>query len=1144
MASGAAASAVSPSAGQHYVSPMVGVSGGAASRSRRRTITELAPSPARFTPGNPPGTNQTEDAVAGCLNDHADHLRSLTANMTAAKVKLEQHEMKTGMLDAAITDMAERLKEMERRESEKETTLIEKLQSHETQTTATHEIVNALTQHVSEMGAPGQASADGHLAALLAALDVKCDNAFKRLEDMIGEVDRRHQGQGEMLHGNAHAAIAQVTGRVSEMEAAMRMWNQAGGCGPAPAPQAPAGVDSHRATVPTFVSGGHSFGAAPAFAPGGPGFGRPAEPSGTSFPTFDPAKRSAASFQQMSGGDARKPIFDEKTAVAPNMQFRPNDRLTWIKTTQNYLIGKAPEMTWLLAWAESAQERIISSQHVAAASGFGYCFDIEPMRLSHELWTYLNLALGDGKEKLSFNNVERSNGFEAWRKLVVPAKPRSKARVHLMHRDVHNPPMSRSLQHVMEDIDTWEGQLTEFVAAGGAPLPEMTKVISAMGILPKDTPTYVKMCLKDIEDLESFKDALRQNIQFLNDFTNRGNPGAHVLEDPSGQMPGRGSIESPTLLRPEEFTIDDLPVQVVENLGREEADQLVLAVNAARRGQQPQGRARGFRPQPKRAATPPRDAKDVKCGNCGLSGHTAQQCTKARIPFEERKCHTCGKTGHQARNCPDKKKANVAEEAPAVGRVLCMEDDEGFTPVSRRHTPAPMTLGDMLVLTRVSQGERRRAAINRFGALDSDSEELPKESARTTNSQRPGRNARREEFSLCSAFSQASGRGGECLSGCPCHPTVVTGTANVRETKHLVPEPESREVASHESPKTCTTERAELTPVTRSSGGPVGATAEDEVWGLVENAIHENERLMASPPWPIPPAMDPFTLYPDDRKGCFAHSAEGQWEILRQLAISEGNRQAAVAQSRATEQARVSCHPSGDSDVQGARRSGPPANSSNGGCIAFSHEPNITVGPLVDSETWRRHRSECIRQRINPDQLRALEVLDMADEVIQRALLLEDDGLGDDVIMNMEWNDMDVEIALDSGCCDHIMDVEELAPGYSITESERSRRGAGFIVGNGERLSNEGEAVLNLEATAPGSSGVRFRSTFQAAKVSRPLMSVSKICRNGYKCTFDDAQALIIDEKGQTVCRFVERNGIYLATVKLKSPTPFGGPAR
>ena len=1126
MASGAAASAVSPSAATHWSSPMVGVSGGAASRSRRRTVVELAPSPARFTSGNPPGTNPTEDAVAGCINDHAEHLKSLTANMAAAKVKLEQHEIKTGMLDAALTDMAERLKEMERRESEKEATLIEKLQSHEQQTTATHEVVSALTQHVSDVGASGQASADGHLAALLAVLDAKCDASFKKLEEMIGEVDRKHQGQGEQLHGNVHATIAQMVGRVSEVEAMVRMWSQAGGAGPATAPQQTAGASAYGTTLPATT-------------PSGAGFGRPSGPSGGNFPEFDPAKRSTAAFQQMGGGDSRKPIFDEKTAVAPNMQYRANDRLAWIKTTQNYLIGKAPEMTWLLDWAESAQERTISSQHVAAASNFGYCFDVEPMKLSHELWTYLNLALGDGKEKLAFNNVERSNGFEAWRKLVVPAKPRSKARVHLMHRDVHNPPMSRGLQHVMEDIDAWEGQVTEFVAAGGAPLPEITKVISAMGILPKDTPTYVKMQLKDIEDLESFKDNLRQNIQFMNDFTNRGAPGAHLLEDPRSPMPGGGSIESPTLLRPEEFTIDDLPAHVVEDLGREGADQVVLAVNAARRGQAPQGKSRGFRPQPKRAATPPRDAKDVKCGNCGGTGHTAQQCTKPRIPMEERKCHNCGKAGHQARNCPEKRKANVAEEAPAANRVLCMEDDEGFTTVSRRHTPAPLTLGDMPVIAHISQGERRRAATNRFGVLGNGIDESTEDCTRKTNSQRPGREIRREEFSLCRDYAQASGRGGECLSGCPCNLTASPEPANVRGTNSNIVcgTANVRDVASNEAEPSRATRAPEALP----SGGPVGA---DEVWELVEDAIHENERIIASPPWPIPPAMDPFNLCPGDRKGCFAHSAEGQWEILRQLAISEGNRQAASSKSPADEPARIGCHPSGGDDVGEARHNGPPAVSSIGSCTAFSYEPNTTVGPLVDSETWRRYRSECIRQRINPDQLRALEAIDMADEVVQRALLMEHDGLGDDIVMNMEWHDMDVEIALDSGCCDHIMDVEELAPGYSITESERSRRGAGFIVGNGERLSNEGEAILNLEAVAPGSPGVRFRSTFQAAKVSRPLMSVSKICRNGYKCTFDDAQALIVDEKGQTVCRFVERNGIYLATVKLKSPTPFGGPAR
>ena len=167
--------------------------------------------------------------------------------------------------------------------------------------------------------------------------------------------------------------------------------------------------------------------------------------------------------------------------------------------------------------------------------------------------------------------------------------------------------------------------------------------------------------------------------------------------------------------------------------------------------------------QPKRAATPPRDSKDVRCGNCGGVGHTAQQCNKPRIPMEERKCHTCGKPGHLARNCPDNKKANVAEqEAPAAGfgRVLCMEDDDGFTTVARRPQSRPLTFGDMPVIQRLPQGDRKRSHGNRFGALDDSSPSVSsKETETRQNSQRPGRNVRREEVSLCSAFSPAFGRG-------------------------------------------------------------------------------------------------------------------------------------------------------------------------------------------------------------------------------------------------------------------------------------------------------------------------------------------------------------------------------------------------
>ena len=178
---------------------------------------------------------------------------------------------------------------------------------------------------------------------------------------------------------------------------------------------------------------------------------------------------------------------------------------------------------------------------------------------------------------------------------------------------------------------------------------------------------------------------------------------------------------------PEEDPISalDLPACVMQALSPALRDQLVLAVNARKiAGRRPPPR-RQQQPGPgARRSTPPRGAQDVRCGNCGEKGHTAQQCSKPRVPMKERKCHTCGKTGHVARNCPAAK-ANVAEAAgfkPFVGepRALMIVDDEGFQQVPTRHerVPRPPTLGDFVRPARRPQGERR--SQNRYAALGHD----------------------------------------------------------------------------------------------------------------------------------------------------------------------------------------------------------------------------------------------------------------------------------------------------------------------------------------------------------------------------------------------------------------------------------------
>ena len=142
------------------------------------------------------------------------------------------------------------------------------------------------------------------------------------------------------------------------------------------------------------------------------------------------------------------------------------------------------------------------------------------------------------------------------------------------------------------------------------------------------------------------------------------------------------------------------------------------------------------------------------------------------------------------------------------------------------------------------------------------------------------------------------------------------------------------------------------------------------------------------------------------------------------------------------------------------------------------------------------------------------------------------------------WVDSEIEVTLDSGCVDHILDLGD-APGYEafVAESPGSKRGQRYVVGNGGRVPNEGQLVLNLEHEVKAGDPSMLRSTFQVAEVTRPLMSVSRICDLGLKVVFDKDEALVVNAESKTVARFERRGGLYIARMRLKPPEGFPGPA-
>ena len=94
-------------------------------------------------------------------------------------------------------------------------------------------------------------------------------------------------------------------------------------------------------------------------------------------------------------------------------------------------------------------------------------------------------------------------------------------------------------------------------------------------------------------------------------------------------------------------------------------------------------------------------------------------------------------------------------------------------------------------------------------------------------------------------------------------------------------------------------------------------------------------------------------------------------------------------------------------------------------------------------------------------------------------------------------------------------------------------------MGDGGLIPILGQSQLNLSDTTVGRD---IQSVFQIAAVTRPLMSVGRICDEGHSIPFDAVMAVVHAKDGSEVCRFTRNgSGLYVAKLKLRSPAGFGG---
>ena len=110
-------------------------------------------------------------------------------------------------------------------------------------------------------------------------------------------------------------------------------------------------------------------------------------------------------------------------------------------------------------------------------------------------------------------------------------------------------------------------------------------------------------------------------------------------------------------------------------------------------------------------------------------------------------------------------------------------------------------------------------------------------------------------------------------------------------------------------------------------------------------------------------------------------------------------------------------------------------------------------------------------------------------------------------------------MALDSGSVVHVCAPSDI-PGYRVGESAGSRRGQEFLMGDGGTIPNLGESQLNLSEQDRD-----LQSVFQIAAVTRPRMSVGRICDQGHSITFNAVMAVVHAADGTELCKFERQNG-------------------
>ena len=408
---------------------------------------------------------------------------------------------------------------------------------------------------------------------------------------------------------------------------------------------------------------------------GGPGRGGPngGGTSPDSFHIYSEPDEQQKDFKRITRF-TKSPFDCKSSSDVP--KYNGRDKLAmWRRRASNFLHSRCCDMNKLLRWAEKQTEPITNDVLKRVGTMMDGVVHDAP-GVSYHLWGWLSQNLVDDAEEI-FMSVPDEDGVEVWRMLTADTMQKTKAEIMALDDQVVNPPRLTHVGQIPQALIKWDTCYREYMDAGGTAMTDEKKVGSLMRMIPEDVRGRIDW---DHPQFMESSDVLRKWLLAKSKQLTRGSyapqkRNVHILNDPDAD---------PELIE-ELHALPEMPREQLFAYVRKFYQR--KAAKPAADGPRTERQSPGPPRAPPREA-PPRDARDVRCGNCGEKGHTSRDCKKPHVDMKDRGCFLCGKTGHQARNCPEKnghvKSLDQPKEPEGDTFLGCLSIATGFTPVHHR----------------------------------------------------------------------------------------------------------------------------------------------------------------------------------------------------------------------------------------------------------------------------------------------------------------------------------------------------------------------------------------------------------------------------------------------------------------------------